>query len=758
MKHTGYQTSTPIFHAGPSRGPGRARRPTVRDHGRSKPEVPRPDRPRHRGGMAAVMMGAGGSRRGPSPLPPFNTYPCAFLSAASAAPLRHVAGAAAGGAVARGRSLSLPGPTQCRRRLVGGAPARGFPLGGPRALPSRWVCVAAAGLDSPVPGAGGCTLPAPAVGLVAAAAPVAVAAGLSRGRRALRAVGRAVRQRQWRWRAALTGLRAAGATGGGRLRRVALAALVALVCVFSASLRTAVAAGSDMLASSAGVIKPPTSRPLVILGVVLFFAGAALAAAETAITTLWPWKVRELADKEGADSPFAVLEKDLTRFLTTILVATTTATVFSTAMVTELASELLGAASVGVVTAGMTVVFLFFGEILPKALAVHSPAKVARVMVPVISAISVILYPLGKILAFLSTCILRLFKVAGESNASVSEEELRLIVAGADRSGSIAKYESQIIQNVLDMEEKAVREVMCPRVDMVAVPSSASLMDLMNVERESHHSRMPVYDGSIDNIIGVVYAKSLLEYLVQQPEELDRLKVLELVDTAFFIPESMTVWTVLEQMRKRRLHLAVVVDEYGGTAGLVTLEDILEEVVGEIYDEDDDVEAERRDLTLLPDGAYAIDGAADLDKVDDALGMALDEEELHDYGTISGLVVARMGEIPPCGAQVIVNSVRLTVIDADDRRIVRLRAQAVSEEELEQLAAAAAAAAEREREREEADSSDDEQVGRWVRKADREKHSPAARNGAPRPPSGDELYPSVADEAQRGTDAAGSGD
>lgn len=591
-----------------------------------------------------------------------------------------------------------------------------------------------------------------------ASGPALDGARLTHARRALVTVPQAVWQSPWRWRVLLHALRAMMVAGGSSLRRIALVSLASVVCVFGTGLRAAVAASSDMLASSAGVIKPPTSRPLVILGVVLFFAGAALAAAETAITTLWPWKVRELADKEGADSPFAVLEKDLTRFLTTILVATTTATVFSTAMVTELAGELLGTASVGVVTAGMTVVFLFFGEILPKALAVHSPAKVARVMVPAISAISVILYPLGKVLAFLSTCILRLFKVAGESNASVSEEELRLIVAGADRSGSIAKYESQIIQNVLDLEEKAVREVMCPRVDMVAVPSSATLMDLMNVERESHYSRMPVYDGSIDNIIGVVYAKSLLEYLVQQPEELDRRKVLELVDTAFFIPESMTVWTVLEQMRKRRLHLAVVVDEYGGTAGLVTLEDILEEVVGEIYDEDDDVEAERRDLTLLPDGAYAIDGAADLDKVDAALGMALDEEELHDYGTISGLVVARMGEIPPCGAQVIVNSVRLTVIDADDRRIVRLRAQAVSEEELEQLAAEAAAAAEREREREENDSSDDEQVGRWVRKSDRDRQSPASRNGSPTPPPGKELYPSPVDDAERDSGAAGSAD
>eukprot|EP00168_Porphyra_purpurea_P019777 TRINITY_DN801_c0_g1_i3.p1 TRINITY_DN801_c0_g1~~TRINITY_DN801_c0_g1_i3.p1 ORF type:complete len:726 (-),score=233.16 TRINITY_DN801_c0_g1_i3:421-2517(-) len=694
------------------------------------------------------MTGAGGTSHGRCRFVSWTAHydhhsTVAFVSAAAAA------------AVGGGRPRALSTAERCRHRPSG--PLRtGAPAIGSCVLPRPRACASAVGGDAPtLPDGKSTGAPAPAsVALAAAVLPTLSSTATSRRYHALAAAAAAVRQRQRRWRALLRALRSVVAGGGSRLRRLAVAGLAALVVMVSSGLRSAVAAGPTLLASAGAGLKPPTSRPLVVLGVVLFFAGAALAAAETAITTLWPWKVRELADKEGVDSPFAVLEKDLTRFLTTILVATTTATVFSTAMVTELAGELLGNASVGLVTAGMTVVFLFFGEILPKALAVHSPAKVARVMVPVISAISVILYPLGKILAFFSTLILRLFNVAGESNAAVSEEELRLIVAGADRSGSIAKYESQIIQNVLDLEEKAVREVMCPRVDMVAVPSSATLMDMMNVERESHYSRMPVYDGSIDNIIGVVYAKSLLEYLVQQPEELDRRKVLELVDMAYFIPESMTIWTVLEQMRKRRLHLAVVVDEYGGTAGLVTLEDILEEVVGEIYDEDDDVEAERRDLTLLPDGAYAIDGAADLDKVDAALGMALDEEELHDYGTISGLVIARMGEIPPCGAHVLVNTVRLTVIDADDRRIVRLRAQAVSEEELEQLAAAAAEA-ELERARaaeDDSDGVDDEQVGRWVRK----DRSRSGQNGLQEQLSGvPELYSEPSDDAELDKGAAG---
>lgn len=448
------------------------------------------------------------------------------------------------------------------------------------------------------------------------------------------------------------------------------------------------AAGAVMEAASAvaNQAKQPLQRGLVAVAAIMFVVGAALAAAETAITTLWPWKVRELAEKEGDGSPFTILEQDLTRFLTTILVATTSATIFSTAIATELAGEIFGAASVGYVTAGMTVVFLFAGEILPKALAVHSPQRVARVMVPVINILSVIVYPIGKLLASLSTLILRLFKLPMESDASVSEEELRLIVAGADRSGSIEKYESQIIKNVLDMEETAVRNVMCPRVDMVALEATMALTDLLEEEAKTHYSRMPVYDGSIDNIIGVVLAKSLLKYLTtEQDSALDQTQVAEIMDPAFFVPESMSVWTVLEEMRKRRVHLAIVVDEYGGTAGLVSLEDIIEEVVGEIYDEDDDVEAETHEIEETGPGTYVIDGQAELEKVGDTLLLNLTDEDLRDYGTISGFLCARMGGIPEEGDLIIYDNVRFTVAEADDRRILRVCSELLSEEEIAEL-------------------------------------------------------------------------
>lgn len=436
---------------------------------------------------------------------------------------------------------------------------------------------------------------------------------------------------------------------------------------------------------SDSIEKQPIQKSLLGLACVMFTLAAALAAAETAITTLWPWKVRELAEKEGEKSPFALLESDLTRFLTTILVSTTSATIFSTAIATELAGEMLGSAGVGYVTAGMTVFFLFFGEILPKALAVHAPAKVARFMVPFISTLSIIVYPVGKLLAAISTFILRRLKLPFENDTTVSEEELRLIVAGADRSGSIEKYESQIIHNVLDLEETDVKSVMCPRVDMVALPSNNTLAQLLELESECHYSRMPVYDSTIDNIVGVALAKSLLRYLNEDPEKLKTTKVSEVMDPAFFIPDSMSVWVALEEMRKRRLHMAVVVDEYGGTAGLVTLEDVLEEVVGEIYDEDDDYEAETQFISKIRDNLYNIDGQASLEKVAEAFNLILSEDDLDDYGTISGFLCAQMGGIPQAGEELVVSHVRFRVSDATDRRIVKLQAEILTVEEVSRI-------------------------------------------------------------------------
>eukprot|EP00190_Bangiopsis_sp_CCMP1999_P007285 CAMPEP_0198722506 /NCGR_PEP_ID=MMETSP1475-20131203/213_1 /TAXON_ID= ORGANISM="Unidentified sp., Strain CCMP1999" /NCGR_SAMPLE_ID=MMETSP1475 /ASSEMBLY_ACC=CAM_ASM_001111 /LENGTH=529 /DNA_ID=CAMNT_0044483417 /DNA_START=276 /DNA_END=1865 /DNA_ORIENTATION=- len=435
----------------------------------------------------------------------------------------------------------------------------------------------------------------------------------------------------------------------------------------------AVAPSPEIVAPSAAAIISPKT---IAFFTFLFLIAAALAAAETAITTMWPWKVRQIASAEGDSSVFWVLQQDVTRFLTTILIATTVSTIFTTALATELASVIFTSKTgVAYVTGGLTLFFLFFGEILPKSMAVHNAERVLRLLLPSIKWLSIVLYPVGKILTFSAKTILELLGINSEEDATVTEQELRLMIAGADRSGALEPYESKLISNVLDLQEIDVKNVMCPRVDVVSLDVSATLRDFMELEKKHHFSRVPIFEDSVDNIVGVMYAKSLLRYL-SSPEKLDEITVMEVAETPYFVPETLSAWHVLEQMRTRRLHMAIVVDEYGGTAGLVTLEDILEEVVGEIYDEDDDYESDFAELIRKPDGSYTIDGQTELQKVSEALALAISDEELADHGTISGFLCDRMGGIPVPGDKIVVHGVIFTVIEAEDRRIKSVQAYA----------------------------------------------------------------------------------
>eukprot|EP00188_Purpureofilum_apyrenoidigerum_P001084 Plantae.Rhodophyta-Purpureofilum_apyrenoidigerum.ctg15567.p1 GENE.Plantae.Rhodophyta-Purpureofilum_apyrenoidigerum.ctg15567~~Plantae.Rhodophyta-Purpureofilum_apyrenoidigerum.ctg15567.p1 ORF type:complete len:561 (+),score=102.60 Plantae.Rhodophyta-Purpureofilum_apyrenoidigerum.ctg15567:88-1770(+) len=435
---------------------------------------------------------------------------------------------------------------------------------------------------------------------------------------------------------------------------------------------------ASVAAETAEIVAPAPSTPLnattIGLFALLFLVAAALAAAETAITTMWPWKVRQIASAEGDSSVFFVLQQDVTRFLTTILIATTVSTIFTTALATEVASVMFSSkAGVAYVTGGLTLFFLFFGEILPKSLAVHNAEGVLRFMLPSINWLSIVLYPVGKILTFSAKTILELIGINSEEDAPVTEQELRLMIAGADRSGALEPYESKLISNVLDLQEIDVKNVMCPRVDVVSLDLSATLRDFVELEKEYHFSRVPIFKDTVDNIVGVMYAKSILRYL-SSPGKLDEITVMEVAETPYFVPETLSAWHVLEQMRSRRLHMAIVVDEYGGTAGLVTLEDILEEVVGEIYDEDDDYDSDSTALIYKPDGSYTIDGQTELEKVSEVLPLAISDDDLADHGTISGFLCDRMGGIPVPGDKIEVNGVTFTVTEAGDRRIKSLQA------------------------------------------------------------------------------------
>ncbi|XP_042418747.1 DUF21 domain-containing protein At1g55930, chloroplastic-like isoform X2 [Zingiber officinale] len=331
-----------------------------------------------------------------------------------------------------------------------------------------------------------------------------------------------------------------------------------------------------------GVLREQGLFLAALLGISAFFSMA-----ETSITTLWPWKVRELAEKDPENGVFRMLQSDVTRFLTTILIGTTVVNIGATALVTDAATAIFGEAGISAATGVMTVAILLLTEITPKSIAVHNAAEVARFVVRPVAWLSVVLYPVGRITTFLSMGMLKMLGLKGRSEPYVTEDELKLMLRGAELSGAIEEEEQDMIENVLEIKDTHVKEVMTPLVDVIAIDASAKLADFKNLWETYQYSRVPVFQDRIDNIVGIAYAMDMLEY-VEKADHLKDSTVREIAHMpTYFIPDSMSVWNLLRELRIRKVHMAVVLNEYGGTVGIVTLEDVVEEIVGEIFDEND---------------------------------------------------------------------------------------------------------------------------------------------------------------------------
>jgi len=501
--------------------------------------------------------------------------------------------------------------------------------------------------------------------------------------------------------------------------------------------------------------KELASKLTIWLGI--FTCLALFHAAEIAITTLYPWKVREFAEEEEKQrsasggkkrGTFQALNEDITRVLTTILVTSTACSIYATTLFTHLADHLFGTYAEKWSAIFLTAITLFFVELLPKNIGVINAERVARFMVPPINVLANVVGPFGFALSYLAKSTLRVFGIKTKETSGVSDSELRLIVTGARDSGTIDHSEQEMIKGVLNLQDQKVREIMKPRVEVVAVPKSMSVASVLGVVRESGYSRIPVYDGEIDNIVGIVLAKSVLDFFVkgvlvdgeyrrpprdedssvsssngdaeqkqqqQQPqrqpsqEDVGHISFInpstcettngyvrsltgsqlasrmektiddaDLIESCYFVPDTANGWSVLQEMRRRRVHMAVVVDEYGGTEGLVSLEDIVEEVVGEIYDEDDEVDFvfAEDSITFQEDGTFLIRGDADLEDVDAVLGLSLDEEEvLKEYGTLSGFLCFVAGEIPRVGDFVMSRGWNFRVEEADEKRIFQVKVE-----------------------------------------------------------------------------------
>ncbi|GMY31013.1 DUF21 domain-containing protein At1g55930, chloroplastic-like [Fagus crenata] len=250
-----------------------------------------------------------------------------------------------------------------------------------------------------------------------------------------------------------------------------------------------------------------------LLGLSAFFSMA-----ETSITTLWPWKVLELAEKDSENGVFKTLRSDVTQFLTTILIGTTVVNIGATALVTEAATTIFGEAGVSAATGVKTVAILLLTEITPKSIAVHNATEVARFVVRPVAWLSLVLYPVGRVVTYLSMGMLKILGLKGISEPYVTEDELKLMLRGAELSGAIEEEEQDMIENVLEIKDTHVREVMKPLVDVVAIDASAILIDF--------HTLVPVFEQRVDNIVGIAYAMDLLDYAQKNQDALRKFNYL----------------------------------------------------------------------------------------------------------------------------------------------------------------------------------------------------------------------------------------
>ena len=315
------------------------------------------------------------------------------------------------------------------------------------------------------------------------------------------------------------------------------------------------------------------------------------------------------------------------------------------------------------VTLVVSLVTIVFGELVPKTLALAHAERYALALARPVDVLGRILSPVVWFLTTVTHFITRLLGLRDISDEAISSEELRILVERGTEQGTIEAEEEQMIGAVLELGEQRAHEVMVARVDMVSLAVDATLSEIVQTIVSEGHSRIPVYEDNIDNVIGMLYAKDLLPYLVgeDRPPSIRRL-----LRTPLFVPESMLVDDLLRSLQRRRVHIAIVLDEHGGTAGLVTIEDLLEEIVGEIQDEYDEEEPM---IVPLGDNEARIDGRADVDDMLEHFDTSLGGADQEEFDTVGGLVYHHVGGVPSVGDTVEVDGLKITVEATDGRRV-----------------------------------------------------------------------------------------
>ncbi|MGI6212422.1 MAG: HlyC/CorC family transporter [Anaerovoracaceae bacterium] len=378
------------------------------------------------------------------------------------------------------------------------------------------------------------------------------------------------------------------------------------------------------------------SVSLIVMLVLLIFS-AYFSATETAFTSLSRIRLKSMASSGDKRAKQVLdLEAKYDTLLSTILVGNNIANIANTAVATVFFVDLYGHYGATISTIVVTVVVLIFGEISPKSLAKENPESFAKFSAPFIHALMILFTPINFLFAQWKKLLSFLFKTS--TDRGITEDELLTIVEEAETEGNILSDHSELIQNAIEFDELEAQDVLTPRVDIEAIDIEMTEDEIAALFLDTGFSRMPVYEDDLDRILGVLSQKDFYSYVYHKKKT-----VSEFTKPVVFVAGSMKAFTLLKKMQAKKSKIAIVIDEYGGTAGLVTMEDIIEELVGEIYDEHEEVATD--DITPLQDGSYRVMGLANVDKMFDYFG----EDEESDANTVNGWVVRIIDKLPEPG-------------------------------------------------------------------------------------------------------------
>lgn len=437
----------------------------------------------------------------------------------------------------------------------------------------------------------------------------------------------------------------------------------------------------------------------IIILFLLIMVNAFFAMSEIAIISLNDNKIEKMAE-EGDKKAKQILKltKDSSGFLSTIQIGVTLAGFLTSATASQsfavMLTEKIGQTGVvnyiplGVISVVSTVLItiimsyfsLVLGELAPKKIAMHSPEKVSFTVVPVLLFVNKVTMPFVKFLSASTNGIIRLFGIdPNEDEEVVTEEEIRMMVDVGQEKGVIEDVQKEMINNIFEFDDMDVADIMTHRTDMDCVDVEEPLSEIAKISIECGHSRIPVFEEDQDNIVGIIYVKDLLKYIGTNLPKTKTIK--DFMREAYYIPETKQCSELLTELLEKHIQMAVVVDEYGGTAGIVTLEDVIEAIVGNIQDEYDN---EDEEISQINETTFTIDGITDIEEVEDQLGIKIPDG---DYDTLGGFVISLLGYLPTEDGEKDIaeyENIKFTVLNVEERRIGKVKVEIIPKESEEE--------------------------------------------------------------------------